>query len=82
MAAQGQSIYAVSGDDGAYDCADSSTTLAVDDPASQPYMIGVDGTHLTRDLGATIKVTQVSHVNTMTNYAASSLTLPRFSIHI
>ena len=53
MAAQGQSIYAASGDDGAYDCAGSSTTLAVDDPASQPYMTGVGGTHLTRDPGTT-----------------------------
>jgi subtilase family serine protease len=43
MAAQGQSIYAASGDSGAYD---NGVTLSVDDPASQPYMVGVGGTHL------------------------------------
>ena len=44
MAAQGQSIFAASGDSGAYD---DGTTLSVDDPASQPYMTGVGGTTLT-----------------------------------
>jgi kumamolisin len=43
MAAQGQSIYAASGDSGAYD---DGQTLSVDDPASQPYMVGVGGTTL------------------------------------
>jgi Pro-kumamolisin, activation domain len=43
-AAQGQSLLAGSGDYGAYDCGDGS--LAVDDPASNPYMTGVGGTHL------------------------------------
>lgn len=43
-AAQGQSLLAASGDTGAYDC--GSSTLAVDDPASNPYMTGVGGTHL------------------------------------
>ncbi|HZT44291.1 MAG TPA: protease pro-enzyme activation domain-containing protein [Chthonomonadaceae bacterium] len=43
MAAQGQSIYAAAGDSGAYD---NGSTLSVDDPASQPYMVGVGGTHL------------------------------------
>jgi len=43
MAAQGQSIYAAAGDSGAYD---DGTTLSVDDPASQPYMVGVGGTQL------------------------------------
>jgi kumamolisin len=43
MAAQGQSIYAASGDSGAYD---NGATLSVDDPASQPYMVGVGGTQL------------------------------------
>jgi hypothetical protein len=51
MAAQGQSIYAASGDDGAYDCPGSPTTLGVHDPASQPYMTGVGGTHLSVDPG-------------------------------
>ena len=41
MAAQGQSIYAASGDSGAYD---NGSTLSVDDPASQPFMVGVGGT--------------------------------------
>lgn len=43
MAAQGQSIYAASGDSGA-DA--NGTTLSVQDPASQPYMVGVGGTEL------------------------------------
>ncbi|MGO8672337.1 MAG: choice-of-anchor tandem repeat GloVer-containing protein, partial [Capsulimonadaceae bacterium] len=44
MATQGQSIYAAAGDDGAYGDGES---LSVDDPASQPYMVGVGGTSLT-----------------------------------
>lgn len=44
MAAQGQSIFAASGDSGAYD---NGSSLSVDDPASQPYMTGVGGTALT-----------------------------------
>jgi kumamolisin len=47
-AAQGISIYAASGDDGAYDCGD--TNLAVDSPADDPYVTGVGGTNL--QLGA------------------------------
>ncbi|MCM2532990.1 protease pro-enzyme activation domain-containing protein [Neobacillus pocheonensis] len=43
-AAQGQSIFAASGDNGAYDSGDS--TLAVDSPANDPYVTGVGGTHL------------------------------------
>ena len=43
--AQGQSLLAASGDSGAYDCGDG--TLNVDDPASNTYMTGVGGTHLT-----------------------------------
>ena len=46
MAAHGQTIYAAAGDSGAYD--DYPTlTLEVDDPASQPYVVGVGGTRLT-----------------------------------
>ena len=45
MAMQGQTIYAAAGDKGAYDY--RRKTLAVDDPASQPYMCGVGGTSLT-----------------------------------
>ena len=44
MAAQGQSIFAVSGDNGAYD---DASTLSVDDPGSQPYVTSVGGTTLT-----------------------------------
>ena len=43
MAAQGQSIYAASGDTGSY--ADGAN-LVVLDPGSQPYMVGVGGTTL------------------------------------
>lgn len=43
MAVQGQTIYAASADSGAYT---DGTTLSVDDPASQPYMVGVGGTFL------------------------------------
>jgi Pro-kumamolisin, activation domain len=44
-AAQGISMYAASGDSGAYDC--SPSTLSVDSPASDPYVTGVGGTTLT-----------------------------------
>src|SRR5690242_8373708 len=43
MAAQGQSMYAASGDSGAYD---NGTSLSVDDPSSQPYVTGTGGTQL------------------------------------
>jgi|GEM_PF-1400710 len=43
MAAQGQSMFAASGDSGAYD---NGSTLSVDDPASQPWMTAVGGTDL------------------------------------
>ena len=46
MAAHGQTIYAAAGDNGAYDDYPSSD-LVVDDPASQPYVVGVGGTNLT-----------------------------------
>ena len=47
-AVQGQTVFAASGDDGSADCyaADRTTGLAVDDPASQPYVTGVGGTTL------------------------------------
>lgn len=49
MAAQGQTIYAAAGDSGAYDDypVNYSHALVVDDPASQPYVVGVGGTKLT-----------------------------------
>jgi kumamolisin len=43
MAAQGQSMYAASGDDGADD---NGSSLSVDYPASDPYVSGVGGTQL------------------------------------
>jgi hypothetical protein len=43
-ATQGQSVLAAAGDSGSTDCGGS--TLAVDDPASQPYVTGVGGTTL------------------------------------
>ncbi len=52
-AAQGQTIFAASGDTGTNDCriplSSTSPTpfLAVDDPASQPFVTGVGGTSLT-----------------------------------
>jgi hypothetical protein len=48
-AAQGQSIFAASGDNGTNDCGDGSRS--VDDPASQPYVTGVGGTTLTLNSG-------------------------------
>ena len=48
MAAQGQSVFAASGDNGAYD---DGSTLSVDDPASQPYVTGVGGTSLNLSAG-------------------------------
>jgi subtilase family serine protease len=49
-AVQGQTIVAASGDEGSEDCDDGSVTadteLAVDDPASQPFVTGVGGTTL------------------------------------
>jgi kumamolisin len=49
MAAQGQSIFAAAGDNGAND---NGRSLSVDDPASQPYVTGVGGTTLSTGSGA------------------------------
>ena len=46
MAAQGQTVFAAAGDSGAYDTGSAADGLAVDDPASQPYVTGVGGTTL------------------------------------
>ncbi len=53
MAAQGQTVVAASGDSGSEDCwsvtpsdRDADTSLAVDDPSSQPDVTGVGGTAL------------------------------------
>jgi subtilase family serine protease len=44
MAAQGQSIFAAAGDDGAFDCGTTPQTTAVDDPESQPWVTSAGGT--------------------------------------
>lgn len=52
MALQQQSIFAASGDTGAYACettAQTSGPLTVDDPASDPLVAAVGGTHLNLD---------------------------------
>src|SRR5579859_6752102 len=49
-AAEGMSFFAASGDSGAYDCND--TNLAVDSPASDPYVTGAGGTNLQLNAGA------------------------------
>jgi subtilase family serine protease len=51
-ASEGQSIYAAAGDSGSDDCG-TSGSLAVDDPASQPYVTGVGGTSMTSITGPT-----------------------------
>jgi len=43
-AAQGQAVFAATGDNGAYGCGD--TELAVESPADNPYVVGVGGTTL------------------------------------
>ncbi len=56
MAAQGQSVFGSSGDNGAYDCLGDPghKGLEVDDPPSQPYMTAVGGSSLgTFDPGST-----------------------------
>jgi kumamolisin len=60
MAAQGQSIYAAAGDSGAYD---NGSTLSVDDPASQPYMVGTGGTQLFVNSGETYNYETTWDVN-------------------
>ena len=52
MAAQGQSMFAASGDSGSEDCYSgpgTPTALAVDDPGSDPYVTSVGGTTLRLD---------------------------------
>jgi hypothetical protein len=49
-AVSGMSVFASSGDNGASDCLPDRSGLAVDDPASQPYVTAVGGTNL--DLSA------------------------------
>ncbi len=44
MAAQGQTLFAAAGDAGADD---NGSSLSIDDPSSQPYVVAVGGTRLT-----------------------------------
>ncbi len=46
MAAQGQSMFASAGDDGAFDClgTDGTSVVNVDDPEAQPWVTSVGGT--------------------------------------
>ena len=48
MAAQGQAVFVAAGDNGAYDA--GGTTLAVDEPASQPYATAVGISMLTTNV--------------------------------
>jgi len=56
-AAQGQTVFAATGDTGSDDCAGTPFAsnvpvkpyLSVDDPAAQPYVVAVGGTSLSRD---------------------------------
>ncbi len=49
MATQGQSMFALAGDNGAFDCGTTPQTLAVDDPESQPWVTSVGCTSLQTD---------------------------------
>ncbi len=48
-ASEGMAFFAAAGDDGAYDC--GNTSLGVDSPADDPYVTGVGGTTLTLNNG-------------------------------
>jgi kumamolisin len=67
MAAQGQSIFAATGDSGAYD---NGSTLSVDDPGSQPYMVGTGGTELFVNTGETYNHESSWNVNNTVNGGA------------
>lgn len=68
LTAAGVTIFAASGDDGIYDCADgpSSTRVAVDYPASSPQVVGVGGSRL--------KFVGNSSANTGTNWVDTAWT--------
>src|SRR5205807_636828 len=52
-ASQGQSFYAASGDNGAYDC--GTSRLTVDSPANDPYVTGTGGTNLALNADSSYK---------------------------
>lgn len=79
MAAQGQSVFAAAGDNGAYDDSyNGINSLEIDDPASQPYVTAVGGTSLTWNATTSAWISETSW-NTKTfsgtygqsNYVAS-----------
>ncbi len=66
-AAQGQSIFAASGDNGSNDCGNKTPTApSVDDPASQPYVTGVGGTSLSVNNGSNAYKTETVWYNSCT----------------
>ena len=57
-AAQGQTVVAATGDAGANDCQrPTSSLLEVDDPASQPFVLGAGGTTIESSLRPTVETT-------------------------
>jgi subtilase family serine protease len=54
-AAQGQTIFAASGDAGPYECQYTDPQVAVAVPASDPYVVGVGGTTLNLNSNSTYK---------------------------
>ena len=66
MAAQGQTMFAATGDYGAFGNPKYPSTLVVEDPSTQPYVTAVGGTSLTVD------PTTSSYVSETTWYDASS----------
>jgi subtilase family serine protease len=82
MAAQGQSVFAASGDQGAFDSYPLSRALTVDNPASQPYVTGVGGTRLgytKPSLSAATGTTNPGTYGSETVWNSSPLTSPLIS---
>ncbi len=84
MAAQGQSLFCSSADNGAYDLYQSlatagtvlATAPAVDNPASQPYATGVGGTTLSYVKPATTTATGITTPGTYTGETVWSAGTP------
>ena len=77
MAAQGQTVFAAAGDNGAYDGGGSSTLL-VDDPASQPYVTSVGGTTLSGTIGSHSETVWNSGGGGVANLAGTYWPLPSY----
>lgn len=74
-AAQGQTVFAASGDTGSEACYQddgSTTTLSVGDPASQPYVTGVGGTSLIMNGSSYNSETAWNDTNSAQKYYAAS----------